>query len=341
MLAYRNANRAIARLRAFVSSSSCSLPRRAHFIVNGKNHVNIMREAARLVRASGHEIAFVPITGARGGDLAMTYAHELGFPTLTPDELARKSVAGDLICCGSDWGPRSDKLLLSAKQREGVTLVGIIEGARFSPRQFQRVDYILAWGPSTERLWPQPTIVTGSPVFERSLSHRVNQKPSPPRALINYKFQQHESDPEFAWARAAMSAASSIDRHYIVSVHPAVKATPAGMPISQENIDKLLAEASVVITRASTIIHQALALGTTVIFAPTAKENRAEFRDLQGIIHVAETEHDLMRLAREFAAKGCLEGGDPKSFVERHFSIDPEKSADERMANALLKLLRR
>ena len=98
-----------------------------------------MREAARLVHASG-QIAFVPITGSRGGDLALAYAQELEFPTLTLDELARKSVAGDLIRCGCDWSPRRYKGLLSAKQREGVTRVRIIEGARFSPRQFRRVD---------------------------------------------------------------------------------------------------------------------------------------------------------------------------------------------------------
>jgi hypothetical protein len=307
----------------------CQSPPRLFFVSHNLNHVNLFEEAAGLLRGRGVAISFVTVKDNRGAQRAID---ALGYPRMDIGELARCAAARDVVCAGNDWGPKRLRRALARLKRKSVTLVGVIEGARFSrPNRYIRVDEVLYWGPSGSKLLERPGRIVGSPIIE-SASRLHRHAPDYPHVLINYK---SPDDPAFEWGRAAIAAAQAIDAAYVLSAHPASKGIPQDVRVSHEPFQKLLSTASLLITRSSTVIYEALAAGVSVLYFPLPDEERVEFGDPRGAFRTAENAADLLRLARDYATAPRFDRSAVSAFLDWHVSIDPLQPAAERLAEAL------
>lgn len=332
-------NRAVAGVRNVGATTKPVSERRVYCAVKSNKHVGLLKQAADHVVEAGHKVVFIDLSSTRrdGGavDTGLLQGHDIG----DLETLGQAATAGDVVLTPIDWGGGPYKHVLSKCQRAGATLVGMVEAGRFEARQYQRVDMVLVWGPSGAKVWPQPTIMTGSPAFENSLAFKGRPKKDTTQLVVNYKFQPFETDTDFAWANSMRKAAQIIDPSFVVSVHPSVKSIPDWMVRSERSIDELLAESHVIITRSSTVVHQAMALDTQVILFTTPDENLAEFADIGDAAAVARNEAELLAIAERYKADGELRGLNPKSFLDWHFSIDPERSAHERIASTVIDVL--
>lgn len=308
---------------------------RIYFVVHNRNHQNIFLDISRALEKKGIRSAFATIGGHRHEPQASAALKSSSSPYMDVSELLRRVRHSDIVVVGNDWGPKRLRKILSALQARGVQVVGIVEGARFGlPNLYRRVDELLCWGPSGLTIGARNPKVVGSPVIEKAV--RVKRAaPAGTRVLVNYKFSGTQSDKGFAWGAAAIAAAKLIDPDYILSTHPSSSDVPSDVRVSHEPFGKLLSQSSVVITRSSTVIYEALAAGVSVIYAPLPDEDRAEFADPAGAFTIAANADELLERAKQYAASPAFNDDLARAFFDRHVSFDASRSAVERIADAL------
>lgn len=305
---------------------------RLFVVAHNRNHVVIFGDMAQRVRDSGHLVQFAVVEDHPDREAAAKAAGERGFGVIETSELERTVTARDIVLVGCDWGPKPFVAKIERIRRRGVGLIGAVEGARFAyPKHYERVDDLLVWGQSGLDTLPGRKHVVGSPAIERA------RKPdrAPPmksHVLINYKFTKGAKNEGPAWARACAAAATAIDPDYVLSAHPSNVADLAGLNVSHAPFTTLLETATLLITRSSTVIYEALAGRVSVIYFPIEGERRAEFGDAMGAFKTAENADDVARFAQEHAANPGFDAEAADAFLARHIDFDPERTAPERMA---------
>jgi hypothetical protein len=110
--------------------------------------------------------------------------------------------------------------------------------------------------------------------------------------------------------------------------------------MSSRDFGELLPEALALITRPSTTVYEAIACGIPVVLFPPVKP-LVEFAEPLGAFRLTQTEAALPDdLARAVASRPAYrEIG--RAFLEANLSIDPERTAAARIADALADIHRR
>jgi len=295
---------------------------------------------ARLAEAEGYRVMFVVVEGNPDFEAAQKALGELTFPFITSTELARVATARDVVVVGNDWGPKHFIRKLERFRRHGVPVIGIVEGARFAyPRHWERVDDLLVWGQSGVETLPGRKHVVGSPAIEKALKPERAQ-PAKPHVVVNYKFMKGAIEEGPRWATDCAAAAARIDTDYVISAHPFNVAELSGLKVSHAPFSKLLDEATLLITRSSTVIYEALAARVSVIYYPLADERRAEFGEPMGAFRTANSAAELVEQVRAHGSDPSFNERAARAFLERHVSFDPERSAPQRMAAFITAKLR-
>jgi hypothetical protein len=193
----------------------------------------------------------------------------------------------------------------------------------------------MVWGQSGVDTLPGRKHIVGSPAIERARKPERVQ-PERPRVLINYKFTKGAKEEGPVWARACAAAASAVDPDYVLSAHPSNVADLAGLNVSHAPFTSLLDEATLLITRSSTVIYEALAGRVSVIYVPIEGERRAEITDAQGAFHTAENTDDIAHFVQDHAATPTFNAAAADVFLARHVSFDPMRASSERMADVVI-----
>ncbi len=308
---------------------------RIYFVAHNRNHVRIFAEAAAHLRAQGCEVAFACIDGHADREAALKAAAALGYEVLDASILPRVTHAGDVVCVGNDWGPKFFLRTLDRLKRQGIIVFGMVEGARFAyPNHYQRVQHLMCWGPSALETLPGDKIVVGSPAIEAAIRPYFDP-PERPFVLINYKFTRGSAELGPIWASAAARAAEQAGAPYVISAHPLNVGELAGLNVSHEPFTSLLNNASLLVTRSSTAIYEALAARVSVIYAPIEGERRAEFGESFGAFETATTDAELFALVAVHCAAPRFDDDAAKAFLARHIDIDPAKPSPQRIADAI------
>jgi hypothetical protein len=307
-------------------------PPRLFLVAHNRNHVSIFADMARLLQAQGLPITFVLVKDNPDREAAAKALAGLGFAFIACEELPRVATARDVVCVGNDWGPTHFVRKLEHLRRRDVAIIGIVEGARFAyPRHWERVDDLLCWGPSALDLLPGRKHVVGSPAIEKAL--KPERAPPPrPHVVVNYKFTGGAREQGPVWAGECAAAAARIDPHYVISAHPFNVAELGALNVTHAPFPQLLEEATLLITRSSTVIYEALAARVSVIYYPLADERRAEFSEPMGAFHTANDASELDELVRAHGVDSSFNAEAARAFLERHVSIDPRTPAPQRMA---------
>jgi hypothetical protein len=311
-------------------------PPRFFIVAHNRNHVSIFTDMAKLVRDAGVQTTFVVVDGNPDRDAAAGAIEKIGFPFFESAQLMHIVTPRDVVALGNDWGPKHFIRKLETLRRRGVPIVGIVEGARFAyPRHWEHVDDLLVWGQSGVDTLPGRKHIVGSPAIERAM--KPERAPAErPRVLVNYKFMKGAKDQGPIWARECAGAASPVDPDYVICAHPFNAAELGGLSLSHEPFTKLLNNASLLITRSSTVIYEALASRVSVIYYPLADERRAEFGEPMGAFGTATNAAELADLVRAHSDDPTFNAETARAFMERHVSIDPARPAPRRMADFIL-----
>jgi len=308
---------------------------RVFFVAHNRNHVRIFADAAAHLRTQGCDVVFACIDGHADREAAVKAATALSFEVIEASKLPHAAHAGDVVCVGNDWGPKAFLRTLDRLKRQGVIVFGMVEGARFAyPNHYRRVQHLMCWGPSALETLPGDKIVVGSPAIEAAVRPYF-EPPERASILINYKFTRGSAELGPVWARAAAQAAEQAGAPYVISAHPLNVGELAGLNVSHEPFVSLLNEATLLVTRSSTAIYEALAARVSVIYAPIPDERRAEFGEPFGAFETAATEAELNALVAAHCGAPRFNDDAAKVFLARHIDMDPAKPSPQRIADAI------
>lgn len=318
-------------LRRFLGEGS--RPQRFYFIAHNRNHVRLFADAAAILSDEGHRCGFVTLEEVHLGEGASAEiaARRLASATWTAAEPS--FAPGDVLVVGNDWAPKPLRALLDRRRERAIFAVGYIDGCRITdPVKYRRVDHVLGWGPSSLDLFPVPVTVVGHPLIEpwaRAPPHFAE----PPFAIVNYKFTYGWKAGREEWMSAVLGACRQAEIGVRISRHPSDPDDPLRLP--NDPMHDLLREGSVLVTRPSTTIYEAMAAGKPVVFF-AHDEDLGEFAEPMGAFEAAPTPaNELPRLIRQALDGRLTYRTRSRAFLERHVSIDPRQPAPLRIARAL------
>ncbi|HEY7609814.1 MAG TPA: hypothetical protein VIF14_11335 [Alphaproteobacteria bacterium] len=314
-------------------------PRRYFFAVHNRNHVRLFAGAAGILAAKGHECTFITLEDLHFKEGAPEALARRNLAAISLAEVEARLSAGDTLVVGNDWTPRELRSLLEDRRERGLFAVGYVDGCRFTdPVKYRRVDHVLGWGPSSTELFPVPVTVVGHPEIEAA-AQRIPRFAEPAFAIVNDKFTYGWRPGREAWTDAVLGACEATGIPYRVSRHPSDPDDPLGLP--NEPMRDLIRDGSVLITRPSTTMYEAMAAGKPIVFFPTPDEELGEFAQPMGAYDIVHSAAELPRFIRQALAERGGYQQRARPFLERHVSIEPGRPALERIAHALAALARR
>lgn len=324
----------------FGQAPSSARNKTIYFVVQNKNHVQIFRDIIADLLSLGINTKLVILEHHHVSLQAIAAIRLIGLHFIPLSIMKREVRAEDLVCVAVDWAPISFSRSIKKLKTRGIRFVGFIDGARFSRSgRYRLVDYLLAWGPSGSDLGVSRTFMVGSGIIERKFKLRHENSRSQLRVIINYKRSDRNEQKTFAWGKAAIAAAELIDSQPLFSVHPSVKYIPSSVSRDHRPIENLFEFSTLLITRGSTLIYEALAAGIAVIYFPEPNEKRVEFADPNGAFMVANSAEQALELAKLYAEKPLFPAAAADEFLGRHVSVEPDRSSTERSVSILLKVL--
>jgi hypothetical protein len=305
-----------------------------HLVPSNDTHVHLMRPVAAC--SSRFEFKIIP-GNQEGADRALLEAG------LQAESLRRRGIApAKAILLGNDWGPLEQywARLYRQQGKPSICLQESVIHLGESRRRMQWCDYPFVQGPtSILPLNRQLVFLTGNPRYQ---DLRPTPQVGSKRALVNSNFTYgiHEGV-RASWIEDVVTACRQAGYDYLISQHPRDRGDLRAYHRIRSHAgivrDQLKAH-SVLITRFSSLIHEALAVGRPVIYYnPHGEDMHYDFEPDGRHLFLLRERRELVT-----ALEGLEELGpraqEPDEFLERyaarHFGIG-DGMASRRVADAV------
>lgn len=310
--------------------------RQFFFLVHNRNHVRLFAPVAHAVHQAGQNVQFVHLQELQKRPTAPATLREMRLGAIPVSELLKNLSTAATVVVGNDWSPAPLPAILLRAKVLGARLVGIVEGCRFGlPPRYQLVDQVLAWGPSSSEQLKRQVDVVGSPAIEWAASDR-SWFADPPFAAVNdkfaYRFEGVATDTH--WLSDVLTACRDAGITAAVSTHPG---NPEASSVSDSpDIDDLLRSSSVLISRSSTVIYEALARGKPVVLYPTPGEKLCEFAEPMRAFEIAGSAPELETMIRRALGRIPEQANLGAAFLAHHVDIRTVGEAHRRIVARLL-----
>lgn len=265
-----------------------------------------------------------------------------GFDTVEIDadlELNGRVDAFDphLVLCGNDWSAEFRALRRYCRRR-AIPTVALQEGPQdwdakwggTNPRKYQNADVLFAMGPVTfKSIQPKYFSITGNPKVDRLEARPL---PARPRVLINCNFTYGQYEEARAgWMRDALGACRELGLDCVISKHPRDPTLWEEAPMIHSNAYRVrdqLSDCSIVVSRFSSIIHEALALSRPAIYYNPHGEPMTTFNDERNpAVRKARNRSQLRKALREHGHHMAFDAAAALEYLRTHCGPMRGKSA--------------
>jgi glycosyltransferase involved in cell wall biosynthesis len=210
-----------------------------------------------------------------------------------------------------DWG--NFLPLLVAVKRCGIPAIAFYEGisddflnhpnceSKLLP--YRNTPYLLAPGEYYRDIFrKQRLYVTGLPVVHSLLAESV-VFPQRPTAIVNVNFSYRVlEDCRYTFVDSVVRACASAGVEFLISRHPADTGEFPDLPMTSDSIYDALRGGSMLISRFSTCVIEALALGKPVIYHNPHGEAFPKFQNPMGAFRLTHSVDQLTQAIRETVA---------------------------------------
>ena len=270
------------------------------FVPSNDTHVQWMHSLAQILDESGFMI--VPTRNEK----ADYYLDKLNikFFVYQPGILSR--IKPSVVIFGNDWGGEEKQIIAEAGQL-GINSVCIQEGCLdFMNERSSRMlnaDYAFLQGPVMRNYIRRQknVIVTGNPKYDS-----LYEMPLPEKITVminsNFTYGIYEEARD-QWVRDVAESCRELGLNFFISQHPRDKGVfPPDYPVFKSDAFKIhlqLEKTSILISRFSTVIYEAAAMGREVIYYnPHREPFRIFAQDQTGGIGIANDRSELVRAIR-------------------------------------------
>jgi len=247
-------------------------------------------------------------------------------------------IGPSIVILGNDWGREERQIVLEARILK-IPSVCIQEGViLLNNDELLNADFIFVQGAEIlKHLQRDGLIITGNPKYDdlKGLSF-----PSAERVMINCNFTYGIfEEVREQWVNDARNACAALNLDYFISRHPRDRGVfPTDYPIIESNAFKIkqqLENSSIVITRYSTVIYEALMAGRDIIYYNPHKENYKLLQgDNSGVFFEAKNLKELIHYLKiTKMMRGQNDAARQKFLLQHCGTLDYDASV--RCANAL------
>ncbi|MDR1043815.1 MAG: glycosyltransferase [Candidatus Adiutrix sp.] len=253
-----------------------------------------------------------------------------------------------------DWG-FFRLLVLTLKQRQ-IPVIGFYEGINddflLEPPAppvkkhlpYRHPDHLLLPGEYYRSIYSKPkNTVVGLPTVRRLLGEEICF-PARPRAVINVNFSYGVlEDARQAYLESAVAACRQVGLDFVVSQHPADQADLSPLAVSNNSIYEEIKSGSLLISRFSTCILEALALGKPAIYHNPHGEKFPKYQEnpmgaFQVSVSTASLAGALERTLADLKA-GVDIRNRARAFLQAHANIFAEEPPEHYAAGAVKEIV--
>jgi hypothetical protein len=249
-----------------------------------------------------------------------------------------------------DWGAfRNNYFTL---QRMGVPTFALYEGisddhnleSHHRPLPYRLAEHLLAPGDYYTTIYkPQRLHIVGAPNIQALFRQAPAPVPERPLAVINCNFSYgvlEDKRDEFIHSAVQACLRAGID--YVVSRHPADRGDLGELPVDPRPVYACLESATLLISRFSTVILEALAMGRATVYHNPHGERFATFADPMGAYAITTSEDSLVAsiqtiLSENASPAEVRERAAP--FLHRHGNVLAETPADVAAAEVIKRIV--
>ncbi|MCX8061888.1 MAG: methyltransferase domain-containing protein [Anaerolineales bacterium] len=210
-----------------------------------------------------------------------------------------RAVSPSAVVLANDWGPEEYQIVQEARLL-GIPSVGIQEGSVFFPKNTVKVlynsDFVCVCGLKTSRFLERSNVLlTGSPKYDPL---EPSSLPDKPVVIINCNFAYGIfEDIRMKWLESVISVCEKLGLDFFISQHPRDYSNlPSDLPViksAEVNYIDQLKKASVLVSRFSTMLYEAMLLGREAIYYDPHGENPDIFDDIEDGLYRAQNPSDL------------------------------------------------
>jgi len=258
----------------------------------------------------------------------------------------------DALVVMNDWEKNINALIKKAKHF-GIPTVGIVEGVQdfFDTHYFhlriERIRHPYMWvehpflmGEYDRKfIINKNAFVTGHMRFD-SRWNEVPKFPSKPLVLINSNFTYGRyTAQQDMWLQQAFTACEELGVDYAVSVHHADKKDFSGINVYKGPLMDALREGSMLISRFSTTLIEAMVIGKPVVYHNPHGELMDTFQEpMKAFETTANVEELKKAINKNLKFKGDFRNKF-SAFLNHHVHVEDGKSAAEITASRLHQLM--
>lgn len=210
------------------------------------------------------------------------------------------------LVCSIDWEQTIGRPLIKYCQEKGILTIGMVDGIEdfedsdyaHGRNAYQTVEYVLVTGKNdTKHLQNKLDKVTiiGLPKIY-SLWHESISFPQTPLVMLNVNFTYGTfEDARDMWIEHVVFTCKKLHLDFIISHHHADKGDMSSLPVSTDTVYDTIRKSSLVISRFSTVILEALALGKPVVYFNPHQEQVKLYKEPLGAFSIATSQEELQK----------------------------------------------
>lgn len=254
-------------------------------------------------------------------------------------------IAPSAVVLANDWGLEEYQIVQESKLL-GIPSICIQEGSVFFPfhtiRVLQNADYVLVCGSKTPAYLKRSNVIlTGNPKYDPL---DLSPLPNKPVVVINCNFTYGIfEEKRMQWLEEAIDACNQLGLEFFISQHPRDKASlPSDWPVirsSEVNYVTQLKKASILISRFSTMIYEALMLGREVVYYDPHGENPDIYSKDDGIYRAHSPVELVDQLSVALKTVG-IERQEIKKYLEEYCG-PLDHQATDRCVRAIIDISRK
>ncbi|MDM7860140.1 methyltransferase domain-containing protein [Alteromonas sp. ASW11-36] len=269
-----------------------------------RSNVTDMSLLSRSLSKINIRSAIIDIGGGPESDVTHGYQQNSDIPRVRRDALA--NVNRRCVVASIDWEQAFGRPFIQSERERGILTIGMVDGIEdfedtdysYDRNAYQTVEYVMTMGSDDLKFLTNKAdkcTVVGLPKLF-AMYHRPVDEPDTPRVMLNVNFTYGSfEEARDGWVSQAIAACDQAGADFIISQHPADKGELPADKVSTTSVYKTIAESSLVITRFSTVLIEALALGKPVIYFNPHGEQVKLYNDPMGAFDIVDNEQDLAK----------------------------------------------
>ncbi|MBH0028553.1 hypothetical protein I6F53_16390 [Pseudoalteromonas sp. SWN29] len=261
-------------------------------------------------------------------------------------------IKSKVLVASNDWDPGFGREYISNQKDNGVKTIGIVDGIEdfqdsdynYERRAYHTTEYVLLMGRDDQSHFKNKidkTCIIGLPKMW-DLYNEKRALPKKPKVMINVNFTYgFFEDIRKQWVEAVISVCEDLSLPFVISQHHADKGEFSLEMLSPNCVYETIEECSVVISRFSTVILEALAMGRYVIYFNPHGETVDLYKYPKGAYEIATCQKSLTLALNKSLAKARNEQA-VNVFLDRKCNvlsdIQPSKKAAQFINNIILEM---